>query len=338
MAIQYIGVSVNGGTGGGAFVAWPTHQTGDLGVIIQECSGADTPGTPTTGGTPWTLIETETDTGTAAGSRLTAWWRIATSAAEANPTIPDPGDHQQVGILVFRNVDATTPVEASATRAQATGTAIATFPAVTTLTPGAMLVCAGSSPIDTLTNTYDTNFANVNLASMTLAVRTNTTQGNGGGFAVGYGIKTAPGDTGTSTVSLLSTFTQALISFALRDEAAVPPAPTNPTATPDSDTQITVDWDDTIIETGFRVERSPNGTTGWADVSGNLAANTLTYSDTGLTCNTQYFYRVFAFNASGDSAASSTVNATTNACSSGGGGSRMGGTGAIRKPPRNVRR
>lgn len=115
-----------------------------------------------------------------------------------------------------------------------------------------------------------------------------------------------------------------------------PAAPGNPTATADSQTQITVDWDNVADETGFRVERSPNGTTGWSDVSGNLPANTVTYADTGLTCNTQYFYRVYAFNAAGDSPASTVVDATTNACTPGGGGNRMGGTGAIRKPPRRT--
>ena len=117
----------------------------------------------------------------------------------------------------------------------------------------------------------------------------------------------------------------------------VPPdAPGNPSATANSQTQITVDWDNVANETGFRVERSPDGTGSWADVSGNLAADTVTYANTGLTCNTQYFYRVFAFNADGDSPASTVVNATTNACTPSGGGNRMGGTGAIRKPPRRT--
>jgi hypothetical protein len=76
----------------------------------------------------------------------------------------------------------------------------------------------------------------------------------------------------------------------------------------------------------------------WSDVSGNLGVGVLTYVDTGLTCNTQYFYRVFAFNGSGDSSPSTVVDATTNACTPGGGGNRMGGSGAIRKPPRRSSR
>ena len=112
-----------------------------------------------------------------------------------------------------------------------------------------------------------------------------------------------------------------------------PVAPTNPSATVNSQTQITVAWDDVTGETGYRVERSLTGVGAWVDVSGNLPADTVTYANTGLTCNTQYFYRVFAFNSAGDSPASTVVDATTNACTASG-GNRMGGTGAIRKPPR----
>ncbi len=124
-------------------------------------------------------------------------------------------------------------------------------------------------------------------------------------------------------------------AFYVTSAPVAPDAPTNPSATADSQTQITVDWDNVTGETGYRVERSLTGVGAWSDVSGNLPANTVTYADTGLTCNTQYFYRVFAFNGVGDSPASSTVNATTNACA-GGGGNRIGGTGAIRKPPRRT--
>jgi hypothetical protein len=95
--------------------------------------------------------------------------------------------------------------------------------------------------------------------------------------------------------------------------ASVPSAPTNPAATAVSASQIDVSWDDVSDETGYRVERSPNGTSGWVDVSGNLAAGTTSYQDTGLTASTQYFYRVIAFNGVGDSTPSSVVSATTQA-------------------------
>lgn len=90
-----------------------------------------------------------------------------------------------------------------------------------------------------------------------------------------------------------------------------PDAPTNPNATAQSFSSIQVTWVDVADETGYRVERSDDGSTGWTNVSGALAADTTSYLDEGLDPETQYFYRVVAFNANGDSDPSSVVNATT---------------------------
>jgi hypothetical protein len=121
-------------------------------------------------------------------------------------------------------------------------------------------------------------------------------------------------------------------------ELVRPPPPANPAAVAASSSAIDVSWDDVAGETGYVVERSPDGVGSWTDVSGNLAAGTVTYQDTGLTASTQYFYRVYAFNADGDGDPSAVVNATTDAAPptppTPGGGNRMGGDRAIRKPPR----
>lgn len=100
--------------------------------------------------------------------------------------------------------------------------------------------------------------------------------------------------------------------------ASVPSAPTNPAAADQSCSSILVSWDDVSDETGYRVERSPDGSGSWVDVSGNLAANATSYLNTGLSESTQYFYRVIAFNANGDSDPSTVVNDTTPACPPGG--------------------
>ena len=60
-------------------------------------------------------------------------------------------------------------------------------------------------------------------------------------------------------------------------------------------------------EPGFRVERKPKTGTMWAAV-GTAAADTATYSDTGLTKG-NYQYRVFAVNESTASLPSNTANA-----------------------------
>lgn len=89
-----------------------------------------------------------------------------------------------------------------------------------------------------------------------------------------------------------------------------PAAPTNLVATAASAAQINLTWTDNSDETVFEIERSADGTTGWANV-GTTAANTTTFQNTGLATSTQYFYRVRATRASLNSGYSNTANATT---------------------------
>lgn len=94
----------------------------------------------------------------------------------------------------------------------------------------------------------------------------------------------------------------------------IPPAsPTDLSASATSASQINLNWvDQAGNEDGYRVERSANGSTGWSTIA-NLGANSFSYSNTGLTASTQYFYQVVAHNAAGDSGYSNTANATTDA-------------------------
>ena len=92
------------------------------------------------------------------------------------------------------------------------------------------------------------------------------------------------------------------------------PAPNSPTglqATPVSPTQINLDWvDNSINESGFQIERSPNGSTAWSTIA-SVGSNVTTYSNTGLSQATTYYYRVYAKNVGGDSAFSNVASDTT---------------------------
>src|SRR5205085_954212 len=86
----------------------------------------------------------------------------------------------------------------------------------------------------------------------------------------------------------------------------LPPAtPTGLTATAASSSQINVGWTDVANETGYKIERSTDGTT-WTQVA-TTRANVTTYANTGLTAGTVYYYRVKATGSGGDSAASAAV-------------------------------
>ncbi|HSI35868.1 MAG TPA: PA14 domain-containing protein, partial [Tepidisphaeraceae bacterium] len=91
-----------------------------------------------------------------------------------------------------------------------------------------------------------------------------------------------------------------------------PPAtlPTNFAAQALSTTEIKLTWSDSTYESVYEIERSPNGTTGWTQIGG-ADANILTYTDTFLTPNTTYFYRIRAGNSGGFTPYTAVVSAKT---------------------------
>ena len=95
--------------------------------------------------------------------------------------------------------------------------------------------------------------------------------------------------------------------------APVPPAaPTSLTATTASSSQINLSWTDNANnENGFRVEQSTDGTN-FTQIA-TLGSNAVSFTVTGLSASTTYFYRVASFNGAGNSAFSNTASATTSA-------------------------
>jgi hypothetical protein len=92
--------------------------------------------------------------------------------------------------------------------------------------------------------------------------------------------------------------------------AGVIASPTNLAAKAVSTSRIDLTWTDNATnETAYRVERSNDGSH-WATVA-TLAANSISYQNTGLAAGTKYYYRVRATNASGSSNYSTTAIATT---------------------------
>ncbi|KPV47083.1 hypothetical protein SE17_42755, partial [Kouleothrix aurantiaca] len=78
--------------------------------------------------------------------------------------------------------------------------------------------------------------------------------------------------------------------------------------------QITLQWqDNSADEAGFLVERSSSSGAGWTIIT-TVSADTTSFTDRLLPCNTAYFYRVRATNALGNSAFASTLAAATSAC------------------------
>lgn len=89
----------------------------------------------------------------------------------------------------------------------------------------------------------------------------------------------------------------------------VPLSPSDVTAVAASSTQIKLTWTDVSGETGYKVERSLDGTS-WVEVAA-AAMDAVTYTDTGLTPGTKYWYRLRAVNQGGESPYSPVVSAST---------------------------
>jgi len=91
-----------------------------------------------------------------------------------------------------------------------------------------------------------------------------------------------------------------------------PPAtPALLTAQALSPSEIALAWGDVATETGYRIERSDDGGTGWITI-GTAGQDVTSFTDTGLVAGTGYAYRVIAINAGGESVPSTPAFTTTN--------------------------
>jgi len=94
--------------------------------------------------------------------------------------------------------------------------------------------------------------------------------------------------------------------------APVPPAPSSLTVTAASASQLNLAWTDNASnEDGFKIERcTGNNCTNFTQIA-TVGANVRSYSNTGLSKNTVYTYRVRAYNSFGNSGYSNSAAART---------------------------
>lgn len=90
-----------------------------------------------------------------------------------------------------------------------------------------------------------------------------------------------------------------------------PAAPSNLVATASGTSTINLTWtDNATTETSYVLQRSLSAGSGFTTIA-TLAANSTSYSNTGLSSSTTYYYKVQAANSIGSSAWSNLANATT---------------------------
>jgi hypothetical protein len=103
---------------------------------------------------------------------------------------------------------------------------------------------------------------------------------------------------------------------AMRINMEPPSAPSDLAASAVSGQQIDLSWEDNSNnESEFRIERSPDGVNDWEQVA-VVGASVTSYSNTNLSCETTYFYRVMAYRAADDEMSdySNIDSATTFGC------------------------
>jgi hypothetical protein len=148
----------------------------------------------------------------------------------------------------------------------------------------------------------------------------------GSGTLSSNGLYTAPSTgTGSATVQAADGSLSASSSVSF---GSAPAAPSNLSAAVISTHQVNLSWTDNASNaSGIVVQRSNNGSS-WSTLT-TLSGTATSYSDTSVSKNKTYYYRVYAENSFGNSADSNVVTATTSSTSSGtsgtGGGGKHGG-------------
>jgi hypothetical protein len=97
------------------------------------------------------------------------------------------------------------------------------------------------------------------------------------------------------------------VSATTPSDLSTPPRFTSVTA---SATSVDIEWTDTDGEVGYRIERSPDGTSAWVRI-GTTGQDITSFTDAGLTPTTTYSYRVIAVGADGESPPSAVYKIAT---------------------------
>jgi hypothetical protein len=118
---------------------------------------------------------------------------------------------------------------------------------------------------------------------------------------------------GTKYFYVVSAYNSAGQSANSSEVSATPTAPATPPAAPANlqatagNAQVSLSWTASSGATSYHVKRSTTSGSGYMQIAAPAAAS---YSDTGLTNGTAYYYVVSALNAAGESANSTQVTAT----------------------------
>jgi MSHA biogenesis protein MshQ len=202
--------------------AWPTHQAGDIGLLVVESQGVVTM-SDAQGFVEVTNSGQQTTNSSV--TRLTVYWARATSSSMSAPSLSS-ANHTVAAIATFRGCeDFGNPWETTSGTINDTASLVCTFPEVTTTLDDCLIVLCAARGDDTNIPSFS-NFVNASLANLTERQDAGTATGNGGGFAIATGELGTAGASGTTTADLAASVTTAVLTIALKAEDGIP-APSN---------------------------------------------------------------------------------------------------------------
>jgi hypothetical protein len=214
----YVGKGNVGNGTGSVAPTWPAgHQADDIGILfVQSCNQT------VTAPVGWTECPSSPQgvgtAGAAGSTRLTAFYKRATSAAEAAPTVADSGDHMRSYILVFRGCETSgSPFDTSAGDTEASAVTACSIPGGTTTVAECLIIAAVANGVDVLGNqTTAGGWTNADLTNIVRQLTSNTDVGNGGGMDAVVAEKATAGTFGVTTVTMNTATKQGRLMLALK--------------------------------------------------------------------------------------------------------------------------
>jgi hypothetical protein len=193
----------------------PTHAVGDL-LIAFVATQNETPNTPS----GWTAVPGGTVT--ANGARITAFYRIAESTSETDPTFNFTTNHVYAVVLTYRNAHVTHPFHASAIACSVASSSIGTICGLGTLVDDCLIVQAVAWNPDNAGPLASAE-SNGSLGSFTERHDGGTDLGNGSGLIIYDGTKASAGavDVASFTSAAGSTWAQLTLAIAPIADKAV---------------------------------------------------------------------------------------------------------------------
>lgn len=186
----------------------PSHQTGDLLVLVMVSSGPNDYADPS-GWSPLMLpiVATGND------PRLMVWGKVAASGAEANPTVVDVASDDAKIAMVFVVRGGSGDAVDSSTGASSTSQ---TCPSVTTTEDNALVINIVAHSIDITSSSQVSGWTNANLTGLTEIFDGSNAGGGGFGIGIATGVMATAGVTGTTSLTLASASAVACYTVAFK--------------------------------------------------------------------------------------------------------------------------